>query len=435
MFLHLNPLNKVEGIDDFLKKIILRISAQLVYVELFFLRAKIMRLTSEETQVLNGTKGQTLKKCLQTLVNYGDFYGASKFVPISSAHIAMSGGSTLFGTYLDIFSKLVSEGFKFKVPTTINPRYMTERPNFLERFVFKRQSELEQNFKAMGGIENYSCAPYFGENLPKRGDILAWAESNAIVYINSIIGAKTNRTSRVMDLFCAVLGMTPEFGLLIDENRKADCEIIIDVKEKTDHALLGYLIGEKLTDKIPFIRGLKGTNDDFKNMGGAMAASGGLAMYHIENTTPEAKDMKEGALKPNHSKMTITDEMLNELKLRLSKERRKTNLVFIGCPHLSFNEVVHVSKLIEDKKAVKKLWINTSPSVIQDFKMSEHFPTFSKTGAQLVSICPYTLFNSPSIKKRWILNNSGKMRHYSPIYYGSLDECLKEAIGGVINAI
>ncbi len=394
-----------------------------------------MQLSSEETQILNGNKGKTLQRCLKTLINYGEFYGASKFVPISSAHIAMSGGSTLFGTYLDIFTKLVSEGFKFKVPTTINPRYMTERPNFLERYVFKRQKELEYDFKTMGGIENYSCAPYFGENLPKRGDILAWAESNAVVYVNSIVGAKTNRTSCVMDLFCAVLGITPEFGLLIDENRRADYEIIIDIKEKIDHALLGYHIGEKLMDKIPFIRGLKGTHDDFKNMGGAMAASGGLAMYHIENTTPEAKDLKERALKPNHSTMTITDQMLNELKLRLSKGRSKTNLVFIGCPHLSFNEIVRVSKSIEGKKAVKKLWINSSSRVIQEFKKSDHFVGFSKTGAQLVSICPYTLFNSPSIKKRWILTNSGKMRHYSPIFYGSLDECLKEAIGGELNAI
>jgi predicted aconitase len=287
----------------------------------------------------------------------------------------------------------------------------------------------------MGGIENYSCTPYFGENLPKRGDIVAWAESNAVNYINSVIGAKTNRTSVFIDLFSAVLGFTPNFGLLIDENRKADYEIILDVNTKIDYSLLGYLIGEKLIDKIPYIRGLACEYDDLKNMGAAMAASGGLGLYHIEGITPEAKDFKEELLKKVHTSITITSDMLTALYDRLSQGRKKTDLVFIGCPHLSYDELITITKMIADRTVKRKLWINTSPNNIKKFRKSSIYSDFEKTGAEIVSICPFTLFNSPARTFKWILTNSGKMRYYSPIYYGSLIECLKVATGGDINEV
>ncbi len=394
-----------------------------------------MKLTVEQNDILNGKYGPTLKKCLQSLKKYGEFYESDRFLPITSAHLAMSGGSRLFETYLEIMGQLASEGVKFKVPTSLNPRYMTENPFPFEKMIFNRQEELEGYFKQMQGIENFSCAPYFGENLPERGDIVAWSESNAVIYINSVIGAKTNRTSVIIDLFSAVLGLTPNFGLLIDENRKADYEIIIDVNEAIDYSLLGYIIGEQLIDKIPYIRGLTGNCDDLKNMGAAMAASGGLGLYHIENLTPEAIDLKEEILKKDYNSITITSEMLKELHDRLSQGRKKTDLVFIGCPHLSYDELIIITKMITGRKVKNKLWLNSSPFNIRKFKESIFYNDFEKTGAEIVSICPITLFNSLTRNFRWVLTNSGKIRYYSPIYYGSLLECLTEAIGGDSNEI
>lgn len=398
-----------------------------------------MKLSEKEKVILSGNKGELLRKCLLSLVRYGEFYDADKFLSISSGHVAMSGGATVLETYLDILNNLANEGIRFSVPTTINPRYMTEEPTLIEKILLKRQEELESNFKKMGGIENYSCTPYFedyGDNVPKRGDILAWAESNAVIYVNSVIGAKTNRTSVLMDLFSAVLGITPNFGLLIDDNRKADYEVILNLNEKTDFALIGYLIGEKLLDKIPLIRGLKNaSNDDLKNVGAAMAASGGIGMYHVEGHTPEARDLKEDVLKKGHETIIINNKMINVLRKRLEMGRKKTRLIFIGCPHLSYDELVSITKLIEGRILKKKTWINSAPHVIREFKNSEYHSKLEKTGAQLVSICPYTMFNAPALRRKWILTNSGKMRHYSPAYYGDLKDCLKEALGGEINAI
>ncbi len=397
-----------------------------------------MQLTSEEEAILGGQQGPTLQKCLKSLVKYGEFFHADRMVPISRGHLAISSGSNLFGTYLEVFAKLAGEGLRFKVPTTVNPRYFKEPPSFLERILFKRQKEYEANLLAMGGIPNFSCAPYFGANVPVRNEILAWAESSAVIYANSIIGARTNRNSTVIDLFSAVLGITPNFGLLIDGNRKADYLVNVDksaIGDATDYALVGYHIGEVLQDKIPYIKGIPGNVDDLKNMGAAMAASGGIGMYHVEGITPEAKDDGDKVLKKDFKTITITPSNIAELRSRLASGRKKTDLVFIGCPHLSLAELTRTARLIEGHRVKKKLWINSAPEEIEAFKKSGLYSAFQQTGARLMSICPYTMFNSPSIKKLWIFTNSGKMRYYSPIYYGSLEECLKEATGGGINDI
>ncbi|MFX0102318.1 MAG: aconitase X catalytic domain-containing protein [Candidatus Hodarchaeota archaeon] len=395
-----------------------------------------MKLNIEEQVILDGQQGVTLQKCLKSLVKYGEFFNADRLVPISHGHLAMSSGANLFETYLDVFTKLAGAGMQFKVPTTINPRYFKEPRSFLEKLLFTRQDELEKNFLAMGGIPNFSCAPYFGANVPIKDEILAWAESSAVIYANSIIGARTNRNSVVIDLFSAVLGVTPNFGLLLDENRKADYQVTVDkgiIANPADFVLLGYYIGELLQDKIPYIKGIPGSVDDLKNMGAAMAASGGIGMYHVEGVTPEAKESGEKILKEGFKTLAIKSSNLTELKSRLAIGRKKVNLVFIGCPHLSLEELIMVTRLMEGHRVKKRLWINSAPEVIETFKKSKHYEAFQQTGSHLLSICPYTMFNSPSIKKRHILTNSGKMRYYSPIYFGTLEECLEEAMGGGIN--
>ncbi len=396
----------------------------------------IMNLTSEEQAILAGGQGQTLKKCLQSLVQYGEVYHADRMVPITSGHVAMSGGSNTFGTYLGILIQLAREGARFKVPTTINPHYMRNPPGLLERILFKRQAELEQSFAALGGIANWSCAPYFGANVPKAGDILAWAESSAVAYANSIIGARTNRNSCVMDVFSAVLGVTPNFGFLLDEHRRADWDITVNVQDsEVDYALLGYLVGEKVMEKVPFIRGLHGTPDDFKNMGAAMAAAGAVGLYHVEGVTPEARLQKDGLVKPDAPRLTVTSAMLDALHARLARGRGKINLVFVGCPHLTLAEIARIARALEGTKVRKNLWLNSAPGVLAQATAEPWYPALQQSGAWLVSICPFSYFNSPSLRPLRVLTNSGKMRYYSPIFYGTLLECLQEATGGVVRAI
>ena len=399
-----------------------------------------MKLTNEENEILLGKQGKTLQKCMKTLVKYGDFYGADIMHPIKSAHIVLGSVPKLMEIYLTFLKKLVNENIKVKIPTTTNPQYIIDDvdifDNIMQYFAINNQKKIKDLYEKIGAEDNYSCTPYLSENIPKCGDIVAWAESNAVIYINSIIGARTNRNSAMIDLISAVLGITPNFGLLKDENRLADYKIVINIDGEIDFPLLGYLIGEKIIDKVSYIVNLSGRNDDFKNMGAAMSASGGIGLYHIDGITPEAIKHKEKLLKENFKTITITKEMILNLKKRLSEGKKKSNFIFIGCPHLSLDELIQIAKLIDGNRVKTKLWINSNQNIINQFKETKYYEILHNTGAKLISVCPITNFKSPNIGKiRKIFTNSGKMRFYSKSYYGTLEECLKEAIGGEINEI
>ncbi|MBU7038296.1 MAG: aconitase X catalytic domain-containing protein [Theionarchaea archaeon] len=392
-----------------------------------------MNLSDEHEAILIGRKGETLQKCLKTLVKYGQFFSAETLVPIRSAHLVMSSGSILFKTYLDIVEQLVREGIQFAVPTTINPHFTTDNPGVIQKYVLKNDNVFREYFRQLGGIETYSCTPYLCGNVPRKGDVISWAESSAVIYANSVLGARTNRNSGILDLISAVLGVTPSMGLLLDENRKGTVEVLVETDiGHVDFPVLGYLIGKVIPSGIPYIRGLQGTQDDFKNMGAAMAASGGVGLFHVEGVTPEARALGEDSLRDDADTISITDETLSEQEKELSAGSKRADMVFIGCPHLSYGELVRVSRLLEGTKIRKgvKLLVNTSDHVRKQFMESEHVESLERTGASLVSLCPLALFETPSLRRRSIVTNSGKMRYYAPVYYRSLDTCLEEAVGG-----
>lgn len=395
-----------------------------------------MNLSAEHKAILAGRKGKTLQKCMETLVRYGEFYQAETLVPIKSAHLVMSCGSILFKTYLDIVGQLVKEGIRFAVPTSVNPHFTTENPGLIQRYILKKDEVFREHFRELGGIETYSCTPYLCGNIPRKGDVIAWAESSAVIYANAVLGARTNRNSGILDLIGAVLGVTPLMELLLDENRKGTVEVVVEADgEQVDCAVLGYMIGKMVQNRVPYIRGLEGTADDLKNMGAAMAATGGVGMYHVEGVTPEARALGEDVLEKGAERIVLTRERLEAQQGELQAGLTRADLVFIGCPHLSYEELVHVSNLMEGTKIRKgvDLWVNSSKKVIQQFMESTYFASFEETGARLVSLCPLALFETPSLRKRCVLTNSGKMRYYAPVYYGSLDMCLR-ATGGCPHA-
>ncbi|MGC1120819.1 MAG: aconitase X catalytic domain-containing protein [Candidatus Methanofastidiosia archaeon] len=395
-----------------------------------------MNLSAEHKAILAGRKGKTLRKCMETLVRYGEFYQAETLVPIKSAHLVMSCGSILFKTYLDIVEQLVREGIRFAVPTSVNPHFTTENPGLIQKYVLRKDETFREYFRELRGIETYSCTPYVCGNIPQKGDVIAWAESSAVIYANAVLGARTNRNSGILDVISAVLGVTPLMGLLLDENRKGTVEVVVEADgEQVDYAVLGYVLGKMVQNRVPYIRGLDGTADDLKNMGAAMAATGGVGIYHVEGVTPEARALGEDILDTGAERIVLTRERLITQKEELQAGLTRADLVFIGCPHLSYEELVHISNLIEGIKIRKgvELWVNSSKSVIQRFMDSRYFASFEETGARLVSLCPLALFETPSLRKRCVLTNSGKMRYYAPVYYGSLDMCLR-AVGGVNHA-
>lgn len=398
-----------------------------------------MKLTPSQEAMLAGEQGETLARCLQTLVRYGAFYEAQRLVPVESAHLVLSGGSRLFATYLEILHALVAEGQQFAVPTTLNPHYTTQPPSFLERLVFSRDKQFQADFRALGGVENYSCTPYLGASVPARGDVLAWAESNAVIYVNSVIGARTNRNSGIVDLCSAVTGFTPETGLLLPEHRRADwvVKLALDPEVPVDYPVVGYAIGERVLDGVPFLRGLPGQprHADFKNMGAAMAAAGGVGLYHVEGLTPEARDAGEDLLRPDARRVTLSQADLDAVRRRLAEDRTRhgINLVFMGCPHLTYEELAALAARFGTHPVQVRTWLNAAPEVVARFRR-EGMPTeFARTGVELVSLCPITLFNAPALRKRRILTNSGKMRYYAPCYYGTTAECVAVATGGTLS--
>jgi predicted aconitase len=395
-----------------------------------------MNLSAEHKAILAGRKGKTLQKCMKTLVRYGEFYQAETLFPITSAHLVMSCGSILFKTYLDIVGRLVREGIQFAVPTSVNPHFTTENPGLIQKYILRKDKRFREHFRKLGGIETYSCTPYLCGNIPRKGDVIAWAESSAVIYANAVLSARTNRNSGILDLISAVLGVTPLMGLLLDENRKGTAEVVVETDgEQVDYAVLGYILGKMVQNRVPYIRGLEGTADDLKNMGAAMAASGGVGLYHVEGVTPEARALGEDVLEKGAERIVLTHERLITQQEELQAGLTRADLVFVGCPHLSYEELVHISNLMEGIRIRKgvDLWVNSSREVIQQFMDSTYFESFEETGARLVSLCPLALFETPTLRKRCVLTNSGKMRYYAPVYYGSLDMCLR-AVGGCFHA-
>jgi predicted aconitase len=271
-----------------------------------------MEITEEQRAILRGAEGPMMAKCLQTLLRHGDTFGARCLVPIKSAHLAGTFKILFYSAYYDLVHRLAESGIKVKVPTTLDPRpgYDFRIQN---RFAFWGQRRLEAELEALGVLPNYSCVCYAQANVPKFGDVLGWAESSAIIYANSVIGARTNRNAIMIDVCQAVTGLAPEFGYLLDENRFGQIHIKLDI-ETMDAPALGFLIGHIAVDRVPVLDHYPFTKTELKNMGAAMAASGAVALFHVIGLTPEAPSME--AVFPNGPEEvhTITQKDLDDLR-------------------------------------------------------------------------------------------------------------------------
>ncbi len=300
-----------------------------------------MHLTREEEKALEGEFGPAVKKAHEILVALGDMFGAERLIPISGAHISGLSYRTL-GDHGVHFIRTMS-GARFRVPTTINPvgfdvcrwREMSISEEFHER-----QMEVLDVFRQMGAEPVCTCTPYH-IHPPRRGEHLAYAESSAVVYANSVLGAMTNREGGPSALAAAIAGKTPLYGMHIPENRKARCRV--EVLFRPDHArcsALGLYLGATLGDAIPLITFPEKPDETcLKLMGAAMAASGSIPMFHVEGMTPEWKEAGEG-----EERLVVGIEDVKWYsESRLPPE---VDAVVIGCPHLSPGELVALNDIL-----------------------------------------------------------------------------------------
>lgn len=414
-----------------------------------------MDLTEEEQAILEGKEGEVLAKVMKTIVMYGDTFGASKLVPVTSkkGHLVTSFGLSMMKPVYNLMDELIDAGVVCKQNFTVDPRpldFENVPSSFLQKIVFKvmygKQEDYEKQLENIGLLskDGFTCTCYMDEvgNIPKKGDILSWAESSAVVYGNSVLGARCNRNSGIIEMFGSILGKVPYFGLLTDEGRKANWIVEIKTSNIPEAQVLGSAIGMKVMDDVPYIKGLdrflgselnNTVKDYLKDMGAATASNGAVGLYHVENLTPEAKELGEKLIIENPNKYVIDDKELNRVKesypIMWKNREAKAKLCFIGCPHLSLDQMCQWTKDIKnnlEKRNRKKVIIPTvltaSPKVLEEFEKLPEAKELDNMGVNTSYICPLMYMNNPLCAKMPVITNSNKLRTYtSSRYYTDIE--------------
>ncbi len=422
-----------------------------------------MILTKEQQAILDGKKGETLAQVMKTLVMYGDAFEAEKLVPITSEynHLVTSFGLKVMAPVYDLMQKLIDAGVASGQKFSVDPRPLDPNvpANLLQKLVFSKFMYTKQDFYEKQlmelGLMNkdaFSCTCYMDEvgNKPKKGDILSWAESSAVVYANSVLGARCNRNSGIIDIMGSIVGYVPYFGLLTDEGRKATWVVKVNTTKKPEAQLLGSAIGMKVMEDVPYIVGLDrwlGSELDdaarayLKDFGAATASNGAVGLYHIANLTPEAVELGESLIADGAKEYVIDDAELERVKKSYPVVWKDQNaapkLCFVGCPHLSLEQLREWTVKLEaglEKNGRKKLAVPTvftaAPAVLEAFGKTEYAERLKATGAVTSYICPLMYMNNPLCKKMPVITSSNKLRTYSSARYYTDDEILQTITGG-----
>ena len=421
-----------------------------------------MELTHEQQAILDGEQGEVMAKIMKTLVMYGETFGATKMVPITSdyGHIVTSFGIFLIQGVFDLMDQLVDAGVTAKQKFSADPRPVDKNvpanpiQNLFFKIMYGPQKRYEKQLEQIGLLRDdaFTCACYFPEvgNRPKKGDVLSWAESSAVNYANSVLGARCNRNSGIIEMFGSIVGYVPYFGLLTDEGRKASWIVEVKTSKKPEAQLLGSAVGMKVLEDVPYIRGLDrwlGTklDDDtcayLKDFGAATASNGSVGLYHIENLTPEAVEQGAYLLKENVQTYVIDDAELERVRKSYpviwKNPDAKPKLCFIGCPHLTFSQLNDWTDRLEQKlksagrkKVAIRTVFTTAPAVLEKFRKTERFERLRAMGVVLSYICPLMYMNNPQCATMPVITNSNKLRTYTTSRYYSDAEILDQITGG-----
>ena len=422
-----------------------------------------MVLTKEQEAILNGERGETLAKVMKTMVMYGDAFEAEKLVPITSNynHLVTSFGLKVMSPVYDLMQQLLDAGVTSGQKFSVDPRPLDKNvpANFLQNLVFNKFMYTKQDFyegqlKELGLMDEdaFSCTCYMDEmgNKPKRGEVLSWAESSAVVYANSVLGARCNRNSGIIDIMGSIVGYVPYFGLLTDEGRRATWVVKIETTKKPEAQLLGSAIGMKVMEDVPYVIGLdKWIGDELtdsataylKDFGAATASNGAVGLYHIDNLTPEAKDLGKELIAEGAREYVIDDAELervkNEYPVVWKNPDAKPKLCFLGCPHLSLEQLKSWTDSITDalkasgrSKVAIPTVMTAAPKVLRAFEQTEYAARLKATGVITSYICPLMYMNNPLCKKMPVITSSNKLRTYTSARYYTDSEILEAITGG-----
>lgn len=391
-----------------------------------------MYLTKEQERMLDGEEGEVVERLMRLLVRLGDIYNADRMIPVGSVQVSGVSYKSIGDPGLEFLEDFSSKGAKVKVLTYLNPAGMdleNWRDIGIPADFAEKQNRIIKAFKDMGIVITATCTPYLAGNLPRFREHIAWSESSAVSFSNSVIGARTNREGGPSALAAAICGFTPNYGLHLDENRKPN--FVIDVKTdlnfNADFGAMGYFVGSAVKNKIPYFRGINEANtDNLKALGAAMAASGAVALYHAEGMTPEAGLMDVDGLET----IEFGKEELRETYEKLNTGE-EPDVVILGCPHASLREIAEVARRVDGRTLRKPLWICTSRAMKETAERMGLLDIIEKAGGKIVAdtcmvVSPIEkLFGTTAV-------NSGKAAHYLPgfckqkVVFANINDLLEE---------
>jgi len=416
-----------------------------------------VKLSTRDEQLLNGQHGKAARMAMRILVRMAEVQGAPEMMDVSQAHI--DGCGLLSETGLEFAETLAAKGGKVSIPTTLNmgPLDLQDWKRFGvdEGFAAKAIRQAKA-YTDMGCIPTWTCAPYQSYLTPRFGQQIAWGESNAICYANSVLGARTNRYGDFIDICAAITGRVPKCGLHLKQNRKGQILLrLIDIEPATRRnnaffAILGHLIGSLAEDKIPVIEGLpiNVSSDQLKALCAAAASSGEVALFHAVGVTPEANTLEEafhGGKPQRIIDIHLSDLQRSEADLSTAREGDKLDLVVLGCPHFSFDEFRELATLIRAKTEKDKtlhpdvefvvISSQTSYALLQ---RSDFLGVLTDFGIEItLDTC---IFHTPMVSPdtKVIMTNSGKCAYYAPgqlgvrVAFGSMAKCVDSAVEGCV---
>ena len=395
-----------------------------------------MKLTNEEQKMLNGERGYAVRKSMEILTALGDIYGAEQLIKVGSVQVAGVSYHNLGDAGLEFLNELAKDG-KVKVLTTLNPAGMDlenwKNLGISEEFADK-QNQVIQAFEKMGILISCTCTPYLIGNLPRFGEHIAWSESSAVTFANSVIGAKTNREGGPSALAAAFVGKTPSYGLHLDENRKPDVSVQVNTPlvKLSDWGALGYAIGKKAENKIPYIMGIKEAElDELKSFCASLVTYGAKPLFYMKGITPASESVQ-----PPKETITIEQSDLENAYDNINDQVSEIDFVCVGCPHCSIKEISEIARLVEGKRVSEgtELWVATSRSAKQLADNRGYTQVIEKAGGKFA--CDTCMAVAP-LKGRFkaLATTSAKGCFYSrqnnmKTKMGSIEECIDAAVTG-----
>lgn len=413
-------------------------------------------LTAEEQAMLAGEAGPGVKRALEIVVALARIYGAADLVPVKHVQIAGVSYKNLGDAGVAFLTRWAGEGARVRVPTTLNPMGM-ERGKWVgwgiqPSFAAPQLSVIEA-FEAMGVTPTMSCTPYlFPDFKPQRGDALAWAESSAVAFANSVIGARSNREGGPSALAAGIVGRTARYGYHLDEHRRANWIVEVKARPKSvaDFGALSYTVGKAVGSGVPWFADLAESlpplpedltlggpaGDRLKTLGAGLAAYGAVAVYHIAGYTPEAQDAAAELIRAD-AKQLVVESLADAYRVMdADPDLRQIDLVTIGCPHASLSELQQVAESLAGKRLATRLWVTTGEITRQRAAELGYVQAIEAAGGEVVADTCAVVAPMRMLDVKTMATNAGKMACYAPMHsgvkmrFGDVDQCLDAAITG-----